>query len=136
MGIILTNKIASTNLKKAIITKLKEISGYQIFDHLPAEVKYPYIVVAQTQEDTYGNKLQRGSKVTVFIEVYTQTRNSLQATQIGDSITQKLNEGITIEGFEISLAEFDQANLDSYDNNIYVHTISFTYSLLETENAT
>ena len=139
---ILFNQSALTDFSKALMTALSPIttiSGIKIYDHVPQNQEtYPYIVVGDMTEQSWGDKTAPGSQITVSINIYYKDKSSLSVKSIVDTITETLDTNFSVNNWELIYIELSDNSVSEVENSVYIGTVSLNFYLLEeqTTNAT
>lgn len=136
---VLIHKSAMENLHKALFTVLGVITtqtGIKIYDHVPIDQeKYPYIVMGDFSEDSWGDKSCPGSVVTVNINSYLQDKSSLPTKILCNKIIELLIPNFSVEGFDLIYSEIDNLSVSEMGNNIFLGQFSFKFYMYLEEDS-
>jgi len=80
----------SLALHKAIIDRLEYATAYKIFDDLPENEDFPYIVVGEISARNWSSKFENGQEITVTLHIWSQYRGRKETDIIANEIEQAL----------------------------------------------
>lgn len=135
---ILFKQSALIDFHKAIFTALAPITtqtGIKVYDHVPeSQEKFPYIVVSDMTEQSWGDKTAEGSQITVNINCYVKDKSSMSMKNIIDLVIKTLDGNITVTGWRFIYQELSDNMVSAVENSVYLGTVSCNYFLLKSED--
>jgi hypothetical protein len=103
-------------IQKAVFTILTGALDVPVFDHVPQDTKYPYIVVGDDTSVPWDTDDSTGTESTVTIHAWSQYRGRAEVKDLLAQIYDALHrQDIAIEDVHVieSIAEFQQTIVES-----------------------
>lgn len=118
----------SWNLQKAIYSTLNgsvtgiDDASVSVFDDVPEETAYPYVVIGEETTSDFGTKTLDGVEHTISVHVWSQYRGRREIKEIMESCYNLLhNADITVEGASLINVRHEFATTLSENDGITRH---------------
>lgn len=101
-------------LQQAIYSVLSGALSQSVYDHVPHDSSFPYVVIGETTAVDDSNKTKDGQEHTVTIHVWSQYRGRKEVKEIMGLIYSALHkQDFAITGHHLVLSKFDfQSSID------------------------
>lgn len=98
-------------LHDAQVARIEADTGYTIYDDLPKQVDFPYVVMGEMTARDWSDKFEPGQEVYSTIHIWSQYAGRKEAAEMGDGILQALSKS------PLDLSPNFRAVLDELDMN-------------------
>ncbi len=105
-----------SQIQKAVFTVLTSALNVPVFDNVPQDTKYPYVVVGDDTSVPWDTDDSTGTEATVTIHAWSQYRGRAEVKALLAQIYDALHrQDIAIEDVHVieSIAEFQQTVVES-----------------------
>jgi hypothetical protein len=114
----MARKIGVSEVHAALYTLIDTLS-YDVYDHVPEQKVYPYIVIADAFSGDEGDdKSNFGRSVTQRINIWSDYRGKKECEDIADAIAALVDTSLTVTGFQVihvtHSADFSRENESVY----------------------
>ncbi len=98
-------------LHDAQVARIEAETSYTIYDDLPEQAPFPYVVMGEMTGRDWSDKFEPGQEVYSTIHIWSQYAGRKEAAEMGDGILQALSKS------PLDLAPNFRAVLDELDMN-------------------
>ena len=85
-----------------------EATNYTVYDDLPEQATYPYVVMGEITARDWSDKFEPGQEVYSTKHIWSQYRGKKEVTEMGDAILQALTAPLDLSpNFRAVLQELD-----------------------------
>jgi len=100
-------------LHKAQYDRLKSATSYRIFDNLPEQAEFPYVVMGEVSGRDWSDKFEPGQEVFSTVHVWSQYPGRKEAAEMQDAILQALTSSPLDLGpdFHAALGALDMSEM-------------------------
>ena len=77
-------------LHKAQYDRLKAATSYRIFDNLPEQAEFPYIVMGEVSGRDWSDKFEPGQEVFSTVHIWSQYPGRKEAAEMQDAVLRAL----------------------------------------------
>lgn len=77
-------------LHKAQYDRLKAVTSYRIFDNLPEQAEFPYVVLGEVSGRDWSDKFEPGQEVFSTVHVWSQYPGRKEAAEMQDAVLRAL----------------------------------------------
>lgn len=79
-------------LHDAQVTRIEEETSYTVYDDLPKQAPYPYVVMGEMTGRDWSDKIVPGMEVHSTMHIWSQYQGRKEAVEMGDGILQALSK--------------------------------------------
>ena len=95
-------------LQQAMYDRLRSTLSCAVYDDVPDNPQYPYVVIGEDTSGDWSTKLVSGEEVTSTNHVYSRYRGSKEVKRILDEMVQSVTKSpLTLEGFKVVTTEVE-----------------------------
>lgn len=100
---MISRGLASIEVQKAIYARLKhELSDVSIYDAVPEDERFPYVVLGDESSNDWSDKIGAGLDLATTIQVFSRADGYREAKEIADRVVQALTKAsLAVEGFTV-----------------------------------
>jgi hypothetical protein len=74
------------------------LGGQHIYDHVPQDAAFPYVVIDEMRLNDWSTGTERGSEHILMLHVWSRYRGKRETYEIGDAIRERLDDAeLTLE---------------------------------------
>jgi len=115
-------------VQEAIYARLTAELGNKVngvFDYVPEDTKFPYIVIGRVQSTPERTKTTVGERIEVELDIWSSAKGKKETISIVNLIKDALDEELSIPG--VDLIEQDITNIEVLEeiNDLYHGTVVF-----------
>lgn len=77
-------------LHKAQYDRLKSATSYRIFDNLPEQAEFPYVVLGEVSGRDWSDKFEPGQEVFSTVHIWSQYPGRKEAAEMQDAVLRAL----------------------------------------------
>ncbi|MCJ0932923.1 DUF3168 domain-containing protein [Virgibacillus halodenitrificans] len=92
---------------------MKIVTG--VFDHVPADQAYPYVVIGEPVSDPWDTKTTTGEQIAIVIHVWSQYKGKKECYDILNACLQATSNRLSIEG-GFSIENQERTNMTVFDD--------------------
>jgi len=86
--------------------------GARVFDHVPADSVFPYLVIGETSGVPFDDKLKGGMMQALRVHTWSRARGATEAKEIMGAVAAALHwAGLTVTGHELAWIRFTKSEL-------------------------
>lgn len=106
-----------------------------IYDHVPEDSAYPYVVIGEVESEAWGNAARQGMEYRVEIHSFSRERGKKQSAEIMEKVYAILHRAtLTINGQMVFSPRFLTSRLTLQNDGLTYHgRMRFRVLTLETE---
>lgn len=99
----LARGLASIEVQKAAYSRLKhELADVSIYDAVPEDERFPYVVLGDESSNDWSDKIGAGLDLSMTIQVFSRADGYREAKEIADRVVQALTIApLAVEGFTV-----------------------------------
>lgn len=79
-------------LHDAQVARIEADTGYTVYDDLPKQADFPYVVMGEMTARDWSDKFEPGQEVYSTIHIWSQYAGRMEAADMGDGILQALSK--------------------------------------------
>jgi hypothetical protein len=125
-----------TELREALVTKLKTVCDRVYFGTAPASVVYPYIIIANTRDDRSQDSASKFLDVSVDISIYEKSENGKFAPTICETMTENMRQqledntsGFVLDSYYVISIDYQYTKVLPYADNVFQYVSVYKFSL-------
>lgn len=119
-------------LQKAIYDRLIQRTLYPIYDEVPQNSKYPYVVLASETMTDWSVKTTAGGEVTITLSLYSQGKGYKELKEMIDAVVQTITaENFSIAGFQVSESILELIEVMRTDETTRQGILRFRFQIME-----
>jgi hypothetical protein len=115
---------AALSVQKALFTLLSNGLTVPVYDAVPDNSAFPYVVLGEDTESEFGGKNLTGSELTHTLHIWSRYRGFTEAKSIMDSIVRLVTAiplDLSAWGFYPVIAQVDMAEVWSEEDGVTRH---------------
>ncbi len=76
----------------SLVKFLREITGYNVYNYVPADAKFPYIHIAKVSRSDWSGKSWNGSEINFKLDIYDNNTTNGELLDILDLINEEISK--------------------------------------------
>lgn len=132
---------AAADLQKAIYAALSGdgaltalLGGIKVFDHAPANVRFPYVTFGMTGVYDWSTDTERGAEQLFTLHVWSKTQGKKEALEIMEAIRARLDQSLALEAHHLVALRLEYSEA-RYDEDLLVHHGLLRFRAMTEEDA-
>jgi len=98
--------------------------GARVFDHVPADAVFPYLVIGETSGVPFDDKVKSGMVQALGVHTWSRARGATEAKEIMAAVAAALHRaGLTVAGHELAWIRFTESELKLEDDGLTRHGV-------------
>ncbi len=96
--------------------------GARVYDHVPADVVFPYVVIGETEAAPFDDKTKSGMLQEFGVHTWSRARGATEAKDIMAAVSAALHRvGLSVAGHELAWIRFTESELKLEDDGLTRH---------------
>jgi hypothetical protein len=97
------------------------LGGTKIFDHAPADARFPYVTLGRTSLYDWSTSTERGVEQLLTLHIWSKAKGKKEIFGIMDQVKQRLDDAeLALETHHLVSLRFDYGEA-RYDEDVAVH---------------
>jgi len=85
-------------LQGAVYQRLKTLLPVAVYDDVPSQASFPYVVVGEDIVSDYSTKERFGGNVLIAVHVFSLYRGMKEVKEIAEQVLNALKQGVEVNG--------------------------------------
>ena len=118
---------AAADLQKAIFAALSAesaltalLGGAKVFDHAPANVRFPYVTFGMTGIYDWSTATESGAEQLFTLHVWSKAQGKKETLEIMEAIRARLGEPLSLEAHRLVALRLDYSEA-RFDEDLLIH---------------
>ena len=111
--------------QEAMFKRLNEHVEYPVYDYVPEESKFPYVVLGRVYSTPERTKTTDGERIEATIDVWSRSKGKKETISIIKNIEAALSEDLTVEGAFLLDQKVNSREVLEEVSSLYHGTITF-----------
>lgn len=112
-------------VQEAIYARLTAELGNKVFDYVPEDTKFPYVVIGRLQSTPERTKTTVGERVEVELDIWSSAKGKKETISIVNLIKDALDEELPIPGADLIDQDITSIEVLEEMNDLYHGTVVF-----------
>lgn len=98
--------------------------GSRVYDHVPADAAFPYVVIGETEAEPFDDKTKSGMVQAFGVHTWSRARGAKEAKDVMAAVSAALHRaGLTVTGHELAWIRFTESELMLEDDGLTRHGV-------------